>query len=195
MANPIPTPYFGAAGMEAVVPTITTAPPSTLPSPPDLGSAPPTDSLTRILTFKQPSSEEIPLAVDFNTLGFKASAAVEVGINIPGAEFIMQKGYVGRLESIIFYVANLLLTSNITFTVLQDFAPLPGLTNIAIFPGIAARVNNTITGKWLLPDGCRLSVIYSNNDGGAYEIGAALSGWSWPEQAGKQWLLTGPVGE
>jgi hypothetical protein len=195
MSGVIPTPYFGAAGMEAIVPTITTADPSTLPSPADLSSAPPTDSLQRILTFKQPSSEEIPLAVDFNTLGFKTSVAPEIGILIPGATFIMQKGYVGRLETVIFYVANLLLSSVITFTVLQDFSPLPGLTNIAIFPGVAARVSNIIDGKWLLPDGCRLDVEYTNTDGGAYTVGAALSGWSWPEQAGKQWLLTGPVGE
>lgn len=180
------------AGREALAPSIARAP-GTMPLPP--GMTPPPgvgpDVLQRIITLRQPAAEQIPLAADFNTLGFKTTVAVEAGVNIPGAEFVMPQGYVGRLDGVIFYIANMLLSTVVTFSVLEDGFPIPGFNNVAIFPGVAARVSNQFSTFTRLPTGCKLSVVYTNTDGGAYTVGGALSGWSWPETAGKQWMDRG----
>jgi hypothetical protein len=152
---------------------------------------PDAEPIQRVITLRQPEAEPIPLASMFNTLNFKTTVAVEAGINIPGCEFVCPKGYVGRLDSVLFGVANLLLSSVVTFTVTLNGAPLAGLSAVGIFPGVAARVTNTFTCFIRLPVGAQLAVVYTNTDGGTYTVGAGLSGWMWPEAAGASWMQVG----
>lgn len=77
------------------------------------------------------------------------------------------------------------------FSVFQNRTPVQGFTNVRIFPGVAARVAVQFDTYIRVPNGQLLEVSFSNNDGGAYTVGAALSGWVWPEAAGRQWMERG----
>lgn len=139
-----------------------------------------------------PEERPIPSAIVFETLDSAATAVVQANVfNLPAANFQVPDGFLGRISGISFYVDNLLTTSDIRFTVWQNRQPVQGFSGVRIFPGAAARVANQFDTYIRVPAGQLLEVSFTNNDGGSYIVGAALSGWIWPQSAGKLWLQRG----
>lgn len=149
------------------------------------------DHLPQDVNLFLPEERPIPSAIVFNTLGFATTAIVQTNVFLANAAFDLPDGWLGRIDSVTFYVANLLLASNITFTVFQNRTPVQGLANVPVFPGVSARVAENLEVYIRVPNGQLLEVAFNNNDGGTYTVGAALSGWIWPEQDGRRWVQRG----
>ena len=157
-----------------------------------IASAQNAGSLPQFVTLFLPEERPIPSAVIFeNALASVATNIVQTAAT--GCTVVIPQGCVARLSSVNLYVDNLLTTSNITFSVLFDAAPLPGLSNIPIFPGVVARAVENFEVFVRILRGGTLTVNFTNNDGGTYIVGAALGGWFWNEASGKQYMQQGQV--
>lgn len=186
---------FPGAGATEVAPgtNVSGIPPNAGPPVPGAPFAAQTNagSLQQIMTLFLPEERPIPGATIFNTLGQQATAVVQAGVLIAGAGIIIPAGSIARLDSVNLYATNLLPTSALTFTVLQNGAAIQGLTNVGIFPGTAARIAENFSLLVRISNGATLTVVFSNADGGAYLVGAALSGWFWPESLGRLYQQQG----
>lgn len=131
----------------------------------------------------------IPGAVEFNPLASKATAGVESGTDI-GIVLAIPSKSIGILRGVSLYITNMLDTTVVTWSVLQNSAVLPGYANLSIFPRVAPFVSNGFDSFVRLDQG-PLTVVFSNADGGTYTVGAALSGWFWPQALGTTWLKQG----
>lgn len=147
--------------------------------------------LPRILQLPLPWVVPIPGSTEFNTLGTHDTAAVENAVEVTDAGFKLPVGYVGWINGVIFYVNNIIATSNLQFTVAVNGGSVAGYAPITIFPRVAASVSNAFDSKIALPNGAKVQVFFSNLDGGAYKVGAGLSGWFWSETAGRAWTQYG----
>ena len=181
------------AGTVEKAPVIETGP-GTPPAPfaGQGGGGAPVSQLLRVAAVPLPRYQPIPTAIYFNVGGAPvATAVVQAGIAIPDADVLVPVGSIGTLESVIFGVDALLTTSDLRFTVLLNGAPMSGFSRIRIFPGNAARVTNAFDVKVDLPDGAHLQVTFENNDGGTYQVGAELSGFTYTQGAARRWLQVG----
>lgn len=180
----------GIGGMGTrVVPADLLAPYDAFVGTPD--GAPTVD---RSLQVYLPEVFPIPAATEFNVVVSKGTSAVETNIDI-GLLVSLPQNNVGILRGVSIYINNMLTTTNVTWTVTFNGAPVPGYNNLSIFPRAAPSVANTFDSFVRIPQGnpMLLKVQYSNNDGGTYTIGAALSGWFWPITLGNLWIAQGPT--
>ena len=186
---------FPRAGATDVAPgtNVSGIPQNAAPMAPGAGFAAQANqgALQQIMTLFLPEERPIPGATIFNTGNSKGTVAAEANILIPNAGIVIPQGSIARLDSVNFYVDNLLASSNISFTVLQNGAPIQGLTNVFIFPGVAARVAENFSLFVRITNGATLTVTYTNTDGGSYTVGASLSGWFWPESLGRLYQMQG----
>lgn len=140
-----------------------------------------------------PEEKPIPSATIFETIDVASTAIVQSGILLPAAQQQIPANNLGRLSGVTFFITNLLPTTDVRFTVLGNGGPLQALNRVRIFPGTAGRVSNAFDVYIRIPSGTLLQVLFENNDGGTYQVGASLSGWFWPESDGKRWMQQGDL--
>jgi hypothetical protein len=147
----------------------------------------------RSLQVYLPEVFPIPSATEFNLVVAKATAVIEANIDI-GLVLDLPQNNVGIVRGVTLYINNMLTTTNVTWTLTFNGAPVPGHNNLSIFPRAAPSVANSFDTFVRIPQGnpMKVRVQYSNNDGGAYTVGVALSGWFWPIQLGNLWTQQGP---
>lgn len=133
----------------------------------------------------------IPSAQEINTEGQAATVVAEANIELVGARIQLPQGSLGRLASIVLYVANLGAGSILSFTITINGGAVQGYTNVPIFPGATARLGVGYQPYIRIPSGALVQAFYTNADGGAYTVGVALSGWQWSQQDGDRWLASG----
>lgn len=138
-----------------------------------------------------PEERPIPGATLFTVQGQFTTVAAQSNVAIPNCTIQIPPGNLARLESITFVVDNLLLSSQITFTVRQNNAPITGFSNVGVIPGVVAQKIDNYSVFYRVPLGALLSVVFTNTDGGSYLVGAALSGWYWPETTGQLYMRQG----
>lgn len=152
------------------------------------------DELPQLMAFFLPEERPIPSAQIINTLDVVTTSIVQTGVFLPNAKFQVQPGFVAVLTSVTFYITGLLTTTNVTFSVLGNRSSLSGFDKVRIFPGAAARVTDNYSVQLRIPAGALLEVQFNNNDGGNYQVGAKLFGWTWPLQQGDRWIARGLAG-
>lgn len=149
-----------------------------------------------------PEDNPIPEAVEFNPAGSASTVAIEVGTAISLAPQVgatagfvtLPQNNVGRIAGVIFSITNMLTTTNVTFTLTINGGPVPGYSGVTITPRISSFVEAEFSEpgcRILVPNAAKIGVIFSNLDGGAYTVGASISGWYWPEPSGKRWVKLG----
>lgn len=134
----------------------------------------------------------MPGAQQFNQEGDVASAAVQTA-TLPNLDINVPQGYRCRVSSVSTYIDNMLITTNVTWSVLVNSAPAPvaGFQNLRMFPRAAPFVGNTFDAFLLISGPADIVVQFTNGDGGTYQIGAALSGWIWNIALEAQWKNSG----
>jgi hypothetical protein len=149
----------------------------------------------RSLQVYLPEVFPIPAATEFNTVVSKATSVVETNIDI-GLVIDLPQNNIGIIRGVNLFITNMLTTTNLTWTLTFNGAPVPGYSNLSIFPRLAPFVSNSFDSFIRIPQGnpMKVRIVYSNNDGGTYTIGAGLSGWNWPIQLGNLWTQQGPTG-
>jgi hypothetical protein len=133
----------------------------------------------------------IPDAHEFNTLGFIASAGIQTNVVIPGTIVDVPANNYGVVRGVTLYITNMLVTTDVIWSLQIDQASPQGYNQITIFPRAAPFVSNGFDSMVRFQGPARLQVIFSNRDGGAYVIGAAISGWFWPEASDARWRRFG----
>lgn len=148
-------------------------------------------TIGRQLQVYLPEVYPIPSAVEFNTSVSKATAAAETNIDI-GLTVQLPESNIGIVRGVTIEITDMLTTTNVTWSMLFNGAPVPGYNNLSIFPRSAPFVSNAFDSFVRVPQGVKITFNYTNTDGGTYTIGAAVSGWFWPQSLGNLWVQHGP---
>lgn len=153
----------------------------------------PPQSMLSALVLPLPWLTPMPGAQQFNQESDAASAAVQTVVLPAPLSIDVPQGYRCRIASVSTYIDNMLTTTNVTWSVLVNNAPaaVAGFQNLKMFPRAAPFVGNTFDAFLLIQGPATITVQFSNNDGGTYIIGAALSGWVWNVALEAQWKNNG----
>lgn len=145
----------------------------------------------RALVLFLPEQYMIPDGRGFNPQGSIATAVVQANIAITNATQAIPDNTLAVVGSVTIQITNMLATTDVTYTVLVNQTPVQGYNGISIFPRVAPFVGNTFDIPIRVRGPATIQVIFSNNDGGAYTVGAALSGWMWPVTSDQRWKAWG----
>lgn len=136
-----------------------------------------------------PRQFPIPGSQNFNVSASKSTSSVQSGVDI-GLTFTIPNGNQGVLNAFNILVNNMLLTTNVTFYLLVNGAPVPGF-GVSILPRVAPSVGNQFVPNVDVAPGSVITVSFTNTDGGSYQLGASVGGWFWPQNIGRLWLANG----
>lgn len=131
-----------------------------------------------------PTFQRPPDGSDFNP--FAQRDGVDAATSpIEPAELVVQlpESSVGIIRGITLSVNDLLPTSDIIWTLLQDGSPVEGWDELTVFPRNAASVSKSWTAEeTFIPvrESSQLRVRIEVRDGGSYQLGASYHGWYWP---------------
>jgi hypothetical protein len=159
--------------------------------PPNIIAAGVGGVMARQLDVPLPEVYPIPDAKEFNILGSIASPGAQANILIAGTTFVIPTSNLAIIRGVSLYIAPMLITTNVTWSLTANGQPLPGYQNLSIFPRPAAQVTNSFDAFLRLRGEVTLGVIFTNTDGAAYTIGASYSGWFWPETSDQRWRERG----
>jgi len=148
--------------------------------------------LSQVAQIYLPEVHPIPGATEFNPQVSKATAGVETGIDI-GLSVVVPESNVGIVRSVTLQITDMLASTVVSWSLMFNGAPVPGWNNLTIFPRVSPYVGNTYDAFIRITKGGTLTFNYTNTDGGVYVLGAALSGWFWPQALGDLWLTQGSV--
>lgn len=187
------TPPLGPAGGVSSLGSGVGAPPA-LPNA--VGTNRAAASLPMTLQLPLPENVPIPGATVFNRLATADTTAAEsgkpmAGPDTGGALLVLPPASIARIETVVLYVQNLQTVSNLTLSLLEGVTPIPGFSDLAIFPGSVALFSLAINGKYITGPGAVLNAQYSNGDGATYKLGLAVSGYFYSMAAAQQWTQAG----
>lgn len=155
-------------------------------NPPNNGPA-----ISRALQIYLPEIYPIPGANEFNVLAQKATVAVEtadIGLVVD-----LPPNNIGIIRGINLYISDMLTSTVVSWTVQVNGAPATGFNNLVIFPRNSPFVSNSFDAFIRVGQGQKIRVNYTNTDGGSYTVGAAVSGWWWPQALGELWMKNGSL--
>lgn len=148
---------------------------------------------TYTLTLPLPWLVPMPGAQQFNLEADVASNTPQTAVLPDPLTVTVQQGFRCRISAVSVYIDNMLTSTNVTWSVIVNGAPaaVSGFQNLRMFPRQAPFVGNTFDAYLLIQGPAVIQVQFTNVDGGAYEIGAALSGWTWAQVMEQQWKNSG----
>lgn len=147
--------------------------------------------LPQTLQLPLPWVVPIPDAQFFTLQGTKSTAAAEQNVLIPNVQLIVEAGVEGVIDGFVFSVQNLVVTSNLTFSLLFNGNPVQGFKDLLIFPANLALSQFTWSGVLRVPQNTKVEVSYTNTAGDAHLVGADVTGWTWATASGQAWLRGG----
>jgi len=175
----LPSPAQGGQG----APSVVDASGAVVPS------APP--GLPQRINLYLPNERPIPGATLFNISGQQTTTLAQNNVLIPGAALELPTNALARIDNLTLFVQALQPTSQLTFDLLFNSRPVPGFTQLSIFPGLAALFVDPYDIFLDVPKNTLIQVRFTNTDGGSYLMGASFSGWFWAEAAGRAWIQNG----
>ncbi|MGE0347375.1 MAG: hypothetical protein AB7N73_15015 [Gemmatimonadales bacterium] len=132
-------------------------------------------------TVGSPLVERPPTARDFNLFGTLAARdSANTPALFPTATFTLPSGNVGVIRSISILANNLLVTSDVVWTLLFNEAPVFGWNRLTINPRAAGSVEVSWTPEETyipVPENARIDFSVRVNDGGTYQVSVAVHGW------------------
>jgi hypothetical protein len=159
--------------------------------PPNL--APPgTPPIARVLSLPLPEDSPIPDAREFNKTGSVATAAVMAApALVTGCTFVIPAATLGVVRTVSIYITNMIAATNVQWWVMVDGGAASGYDPVTIFPRVASSISNSFDSKIRVKGPATVSVVFQNFDGGAYQVGASIGGWYWPEASDERWKSFG----
>lgn len=146
----------------------------------------PGPTLGASFSLQPPTWVRPPSARDFSISGTLAGAAVgTTPAAIPGAVFVVPAGNVGVIRSVVFLVNNLLMTSQVSFTLTLNAAAVEGWANIPVLPRVAASVSTSFGPEETaipVPESNAIAVSVRVLDGAVYQVSTIIHGWFYPKE-------------
>ena len=140
-------------------------------------------------SFVPPSGSQDFQATGRSTVAGPATTAV-----LALSTFTIPRGSVGYIRSLGFDVNAVSVTTDISFSLLFNGAPVPGWFNIRLFPRAASSASLAYTPDetfiWV-PDGQTISISVTVTDAASYLIGAVYHGWYFAKSIAAQYGLAG----
>ena len=96
------------------------------------------------------------------------------------ASFTLPANDIGWIREITIVVNDMLISTDVRFTVRIDGGPVPGFSALRLTPRAAASVSGTFTGETMridVPDGGQIVLGAQVFDAGTYQLGASFRGW------------------
>ena len=141
-----------------------------------------------------PSFAPPPGAQDFQRTGRSTVNGPGTTTILGNTTFRLPRGSVGYIRSLTFDVNALSVTTDIEFSLLFNGAPVPGWTNLALFPRAASSASLAYgpeeTYIWV-PDGQTVSLEVTVIDGASYLIGGQYHGWHFSKSIAAEYGLAG----
>lgn len=138
-----------------------------------------------------PEIQPIPGAIQFrrsarfNSPGAGAVEPAALQLRIPAQ-------MIGVIRVFGYGLLAMTAATDVFWTLLFDGNPVPGYERIDFFPGLVPRVTATESDILVrFPQGCVISVRFTNVDGAVYDAGANYSGWFYTPEAAARWLGEG----
>lgn len=137
----------------------------------------------RAFSIPSPYEAKPPGGIDFNTQGDGAGFTnANTPAVIPGCAFTLPQASAGVIRSLVLTVNNLVLTSDITWTLRFNGSAVPGWQGLGVTPGPVAYFALSFGPDETyirVPDGATVDVVFTVNpaDAGTYVAGAAFHGW------------------
>lgn len=155
--------------------------------------------LPRRVVIYPPDIYRIPGSSDFNPSGSVQIVGPGTTTAIPLAPQVgsvanrieIPKGNVGVISSVLISITNMVATTNATFSIFIDGAPVPGYAGISMTPRVSPYVSAGFDTLVRVPNGSVVTATGTVVDGGTYVLGIAISGWYWAESMAAQWLRVG----
>jgi hypothetical protein len=141
-----------------------------------------------------PSFAPPPGAQDFQRTGRSTVAGPSTTTILGNTTFTIPRGSVGYIRSLTWDANALSVTSDISFTVLFNQAPVPGWQDLRLFPRAASSASLAYspdeTYIWV-PDGQTISLQVTVTDGASYLIGGQYHGWYFSKSIAAEYGLAG----
>lgn len=131
-----------------------------------------------------------PQATDFNvfaTLTGLDTANTTPPAEFPASVFNVPGGNIAVIRSVSILANNLLVSSNLRWTLLVNSTPTTGWTQLTINPRAAGSVEVSWTPEETfiaIPEGSRISWVVQVLDGGTYQLSVSYHGWFYPATFG-----------
>lgn len=106
------------------------------------------------------------------------------------ARFQVPPNDVGFIREVSLVINNMLITTNIIFTLRQDGGGISGYTNMRVSPRAAASVSATLPAEntvIFINDGALIELVATVVDAGTYQLGATFRGWHLPKKIAEQY--------
>lgn len=150
-------------------------------------------SLPRVLDIPLPWLVPMPSSQDLVVLGTASTAAVTpTRVEIAGCAKQLERGVIGVIRSVTFYITDMVTTTDMTFGLFVDGGPAPGFGAVKMFARAASSVSNTFDCLIQLGPGAKIQGFFLNTDGGTYNVGIGYTGWVHTEAQQNNWLSRGP---
>jgi hypothetical protein len=133
-------------------------------------------------------------ALDFQATGNGTVAGPNTTSIVPGVSFTIPRNSVGIIRSLEFDINSVTVLTDVRFSLLFNEAPVPGWSNIGLFPraasSIAVSYGPEETFIWV-PDGQTIQVQVTVTDAASYLIGALFHGWHFSKSIAAEYGLAG----
>lgn len=126
---------------------------------------------------------KLPMSDDFNENNFTTVLAAVAGTVVKPVAFQTAPTFIGYVQIFGIYVLSPLATTDITFALLINGAPVQGWDNVRLPPGAANFfVQNFSDLQVPIPNRGLVEVSVTNNAAtGPWTVGAKVAGWTHPE--------------
>lgn len=152
----------------------------------------PPAQVSRQLAAYYPEQYPIPDARIFAVEGDATTAVAQNNVQIPlNAQAVIPPNVMGIVKSLTFQIDNMLITTNVVFTLLYNLVPVQGYNNIKLFPRAAPYVGLEYDTPFRFVGPGTFTCTFSNLDGGTYTVGVNFDGFYWPVTSDGRWKMTG----
>lgn len=142
---------------------------------------------TQLAPWESPPLGSVPLFLSAKTA--IVGAAADVDSFIDGAELAssadntltrtLKASEQGVIKGFTMFIENPVTTTQVLWTLLINRVPVPGLNRVTILGRAAASVSRSVSLTVLVPPKARIDVLVLDVDGGAYNVGADIEGWTY----------------
>lgn len=136
-----------------------------------------------------PDVYPIPTAIPFQVAGTVATTGAGTITQIPGTALKLPAGYIGLVHTLNISVLTAVTLATVQlFTIRINQAPAIGWANMTFAGRAAQNFERYFDAALRLPNGCLVDIINTNVDGGAYTVGADITGWYMSVADVSRWL-------
>jgi hypothetical protein len=142
----------------------------------------------RTLAISPADEYPIPGAEFFYENSSSIALAAAAGTVVDGPSLQLKPGQVAVVRSVVIFIDAPTLLTNVTFALLINGSPVPGMDRLREFPRAANNVSKEFDRAIRIPNGSLISMTATNVDAaGPWTVGMEFGGWLWAQVDGEMY--------